>query len=336
MKKQDIIRAWGSILCGRRPLLSLEITRECPLRCSGCYAYDLEHLGNAGPLRELADYQGEQLINGVLALVRRLRPLHISIVGGEPLVRFRELDVLIPKLGDMDVEVQLVTSAVRPIPGHWSKFSNLHMVVSVDGLQEEHDIRRAPATYDRILKHIAGHRIVVHCTVTRQQARRPGYLAEFARLWSEREEVRKIWFSLFTPQRGQQSEERLTQADRIAVVREIAGMMHLFPKVDVPRGVLEGYLNPPRSPQECVFAQVTDCVSADLRTRIEPCQFGGQPDCSECGCMASAGFASIARYKLAGIIPVSALFAASQSIGARLNGGSPATPIGEVDEVRVA
>ena len=35
-------------------------------------------------------------------------------------------------------------------------------------------MRRTPATYDRILKHIAGHSITVHCTVTRQQVNRPG------------------------------------------------------------------------------------------------------------------------------------------------------------------
>ena len=53
------------------------------------------------------------------------------------------------------------------------------MVVSIDGLPAEHDIRRAPATYDRILKHIAGHQITVHCTITRQIVSRDGYLEEF-------------------------------------------------------------------------------------------------------------------------------------------------------------
>src|SRR5690349_3415901 len=108
MKRSDIIRGWGSILLGRRPFLSLEITRECPLRCPGCYAYELNHLGSAGPLRQLNDLKGEALVTGVLSLVRRLRPLHVSIVGGEPLVRYRELNVLLPKLADMGVEVQLV------------------------------------------------------------------------------------------------------------------------------------------------------------------------------------------------------------------------------------
>ena len=91
MKLKDIVPAWSRILQGRRPFLSLEITRECPLRCPGCYAYEPNHLGAGGPLRQLADFKDEALIAGVLGLVRRLRPLHLSIVGGEPLVRYREL-----------------------------------------------------------------------------------------------------------------------------------------------------------------------------------------------------------------------------------------------------
>jgi organic radical activating enzyme len=149
-------------------------------------------LQTAGSLRQLSDLQGQDLISGVLALVRRLRPLHLSVVGGEPLVRYRELDVLLPKLRDMGIEVQLVTSAVRPIPPAWKDLSNLHILVSIDGLAPEHDRRRAPATYERILKHIAGHRIIVHCTITRQQLQRPGYLSEFAHFWSDRQEIRKI------------------------------------------------------------------------------------------------------------------------------------------------
>ena len=263
MKHRDIIPAWGRILQGRRPLLSLEITRECPLRCPGCYAYEPEHLHAAGPLRQLADFQGEELINRVLALVRRLRPLHISIVGGEPLVRYRELEVILPALNEMGIEVQLVTSAVRAIPPAWRDLPNLHLAVSIDGLQPEHDLRRAPATYDRILKHIAGHRLIAHCTVTRQQIRREGYLAEFAKFWSGREEIRKIWFSLFTPQQGVEYEERLTPADRAGAVNELERLRVDYPKVYAPDEVLQGYLHPPASPQECIFSQTTDCISAD-------------------------------------------------------------------------
>lgn len=315
MKRSDIFRAWGGILRGRRPLLSVEITRECPLRCPGCYAYEPEHLGAAGPLRQLGDFKGEALVNGVLALIRRFRPLHLSIVGGEPLVRHRELEILLPKLAQMGVEVQLVTSAVRPIPIAWKHLPNLHILVSIDGLQPEHDRRRSPATYDRILQHIQGHQIVVHCTITSQQLQRPDYLEEFVRFWSGRDEVRKIWFSLFTPQQGEQSAERLTLQQRSDAIREVSRLRSLFSKVHMPEVVLEGYLNPPRSPEECIFAQVTTCVSADLKTRITPCQFGGQPVCAECGCIASAGLAAIGRYKLANLLPVSAIFSLSRNVG---------------------
>jgi MoaA/NifB/PqqE/SkfB family radical SAM enzyme len=315
MNNRDLIPAWGRILRGQRPFLSIEITRECPLQCPGCYAYEPGHLGDAGPLRQLRDFEGEALIAGVLGVVRRFRPLHVSIVGGEPLVRYRELEVLLPKLEEMGIEVLLVTSAVRPIPASWNDLSNLYLAVSIDGLQPEHDRRRAPATYDRILKHIAGHRIFVHCTITRQIAVRPHYLRDFASYWSERPGVRRIWFSLYTPQEGEQSEERLTLEDRAATLEELSRLRRIFPLIEMPDRVLKGFTDPPASPEECIFAQVTNCVSADLKTAITPCQFGGRPVCAECGCVASAGLASFAKYKVAGLVRIGEVFTLSMKVG---------------------
>lgn len=317
MKKTAILPAWGRILRGRKPLLSIEITKECPLRCPGCYAYEPEHLGGQTALRQLTDFRGERLVEAVLALVRRYRPLHLSIVGGEPLVRYRELDVLLPKLDRMKVEVQLVTSAVRPIPEPWARLECLHLAVSVDGLPEHHDRRRAPATYERILRHIARHRVIIHCTVTRQLLQRPDYLREFVSFWSRRPEARKIWFSLFTPQEGDAGEERLAPADRTAAIERLRAVAAEFPKVDLPDGVLDAYLDPPASPEECIFAQTTLCLSADLETQVAPCQFGGRPVCRECGCLASAGLAAVGRYKVAGLVPVSRILSLSRSLGER-------------------
>ena len=318
MKNRDLIPAWGRILRGQKPFLSIEITKECPLRCPGCYAYGPDHLGDAGPLRELRDSQGEALVAGVLGLVRRFRPLHVSIVGGEPLVRYRELQVLLPKLENMGIEVMLVTSAVRPIPAEWRNLSNLYIAVSIDGLQPEHDRRRAPATYDRVLKHIAGHRINVHCTITRQLVQRQGYLQEFATFWSARPEVRRIWFSLYTPQQGEVSEERLTPQDRVRVLEELRRLRRIFPLMEMPDRLLRGFQEPPASPSECVFAQTTACLSSDLTTPITPCQFGGNPVCTECGCIASAGIASFAKYKVAGLVSIGSVFTASRRFGERV------------------
>jgi MoaA/NifB/PqqE/SkfB family radical SAM enzyme len=315
---EGIIPAWGRILSGYTPAMSIEITRECPLQCPGCYAYGEDHLGGALTLREVRDYKGQQLIDGVIGLVEKHRPLHVSIVGGEPLVRYRELDTLLPILATRGIYTQVVTSAVREIPLAWREIPRISIVVSIDGLQPEHDARRKPATYDRVLKHIVGHRIVVHCTVTRQLANRPGYLDEFLKFWSSQTETRKIWMSLYTPQIGEDSAERLTPRDRERVVADLMALRLRYPKLEAPKGLLDVYARPPASPDECVFARTTTTISADLKTRITPCQFGGSPDCSQCGCIASAGLSAVARHHLFGVIPVGSLFTGSMKLGERV------------------
>jgi len=317
---EGVVRAWGKILLGYRPNLSIEITRECPLRCPGCYAYGDDHLGGAVTLRDVRDLKGQALVDGVLALVDKHRPLHLSIVGGEPLVRYRELSELLPQLADRGIYTQLVTSAVRPIPQEWASLPRLQIVVSIDGLQPEHDERRKPATYDRILKHIVGHQITVHCTVTRQQVRREGYLEEFVKYWSANQSVRTMWISLYTPQIGEESVERLTDDDRRTVVANLLEMRTRYPKVQMPKGLIDVLAKPPDSPEDCIFAKTTECLSADFETKITPCQFGGRPDCTQCGCIASAGLAAVGRHRLPGGLRVGAIFDASFKVGERVRG----------------
>ena len=83
MKKSEVLHAWASILAGRAPSLSIEITKECPLRCPGCYAFDAAHLGGSRLLRQLSDFKGEELVARVLAVVDEHKPLHVSLVGGD-------------------------------------------------------------------------------------------------------------------------------------------------------------------------------------------------------------------------------------------------------------
>ena len=177
---EGIFTAWGRILRGYRPSLSIEITRECPLRCPGCYAYGDEHLGGDVTLRQVSDYKGQELIDRFLAIVDEQKPLHVSIVGGEPLVRFRELNDDPAETGRARHLHAAGHQRGAADPDRVGAIPRLQIVVSIDGLQPEHDARRTPATYDRILKHIDGHQITVHCTVTRQQVQRDGYLEEFA------------------------------------------------------------------------------------------------------------------------------------------------------------
>src|SRR5262245_5807703 len=318
MHKVDLLKAWSRILTGSYPSLSIEITRECPLRCPGCYAYEPSHLGQIGPLRSLSDRKGDELVAGVLNLVHRYRPILVSLVGGEPLVRLRELDVLLPRLSEMGIVVQLVTSAVRKIPAAWSGINRLLLVVSVDGLQPEHDERRKPATYERILKNIDGHRVTVHCTITQQMAGRDHYFERFLSFWSDRPEVKKIWFSFFTPQLGIEAKENLSPAERVEVLNELAPLRRQFPKLYLPDTLLAGYRRPPTSPADCVFARTTVNFTADLTSKISPCQFGGEPDCSQCGCLASVGLKAIGEHRVLKVVSARTLYEASDAIGKRV------------------
>lgn len=323
MRNRDILPAWWRILHGYRPFLSIEITRECPLRCTGCYVYEPGHLNNGGTVQALREYHGEELVERILALTRQYRPLHISLVGGEPLLRHRELTRLIPRLNEMGIEVQIVTSAVSPIPPEWMEFKDLHIVVSIDGLAADHDLRRSPATYDRILGNIGPHQVIVHCTVIPQFLKRAGYLRDFVRTWSRQKNVRKIWFSLFTPQTGKYLPERLTPEERLTAINHIDELRDAYPKLDISASVCDGLRHPPASPSECIFSKSTVCLAADLSTPITPCQIGGRPECSECGCLAGAGLASIGRVKLAGLLKVSDIFFASKEFGERFRKNRP-------------
>ena len=320
MKTSEVMRAWACILSGRTPSISIELTRECPLRCPGCYAYEEAHLGLPGiTLRQLADYKGSALVQGTLRLIEEHRPLHVSLVGGDPLVRFRELEELLPELDRRGIHVQLVTSAFRTIPVQWNALSLLNIVVSVDGLQPEHDVRRKPATYERIQKSIAGSKVTIHCTVTGQVMDRPGYLEDFVRFWSEREETKRIWFSLFTPQQGAVAPEILTPDQRRRVVEELFRLRVAYPLIDMKKGMIEEFQKPPASPKDCIFARTTLTVSADLKTRITPCQFGGTPDCSQCGCIASMGLAALGHHRVLPGVTAGQLFTVSALIGNGVN-----------------
>lgn len=320
MNVAEIFAGWGKILKGEYPSLSIEITKECPLRCPGCYAYDDNHLGGGVTLRTLNDRKGQELIDGVLEVVDRLKPLHLSLVGGDPLVRYREVEALVPQVIARGTHVQVVTSAFRPLAADWPQYQKLNVVVSIDGLQPEHDVRRKPATYDRILKNIAGQKITIHSTVTAQMMKRPNYLRDFLEFWTPRPEIHKVWFSLFTPQVGDDLPEILSPAERRQAIEEMLVLRRDFPKLDMREGLIKQFATPPHGPDKCVFALTTHTISADLKTKITPCQYGGNPDCSQCGCIASMGLAAIAAHKWGGLVPVGLLFSGSVWVGQKWAG----------------
>jgi len=124
-----------------------------------------------------------------------------------------------------------------------------------------------------------------------------------------------VWFSLFTPQKGDQLPEMLEREERIRAISELTELRKRFSKLDMPEGLIRQLAAPPHSPEDCIFALTTETFSADFRTKITPCLFGGNPDCQSCGCVASMGLAAVAAHKLGGVIPVGKIFTASVKIG---------------------
>jgi organic radical activating enzyme len=316
---RELLTAWGRILRGRVPLLSIEITRECPLSCPGCYAYGDMHLGGGVTLNQLRDLRGEALIKGVLGLVRKHKPMHVSLVGGEPLVRHRELSQILPALSKMGVFTLVVTSAVIPIPPEWTKLPRVRVAVSVDGLPEDHDARRKPATYQRILRSVDGCAVNIHWVITRPMLSRPGYLEEYVAFWSARPEVDRIWVSVYTPQTCERSAERLAPGDRAAVVDQLPRLAARYPKLLFGGGLAGALLSPPENPDDCVFAKMSRNYSADLSSRVQPCVFGGSPDCSQCGCAVSTGLHWVRQVKLAGPVKIDHFIQVSLNIGRFVN-----------------
>ena len=318
MRIWNILQSWGKVLRGHTPLLSIEITRECPLRCPGCYAYGSNHLGGEMTLRDLSDKRGDDLVAGVLGLVDRHKPLQVTLVGGEPMVRHRELSRILPELSRRGIYAMVVSSGIVPIPAEWMRLPHFTLAISIDGLPEHHNVRRHPATYERILSHIAGRRMNIHWTITAPMLTRPSYMEEYVSFWNARPEVDRIWVSLYSPQRGERSAECLSPAQREFVAAELLRLRRLFPKLLTPQGYAQALLHPPSSPKSCTFSRLSKNYSADLRTHVEPCVFGGDPDCSQCGCSASAAAHWVSGIRVAGPLKAGHLLHGSMRIGSAM------------------
>lgn len=152
------------------------------------------------------------------------------------MVRHRELSVILPKLARRGIFAIVVTSGIITVPFSWMNLPNLIVAVSVDGLPEHHDARRSPATYERILQNIQDRHFNVHWTITAQMLTRDDYLEEYVRFWSGRKEVRRIWVSLYSPQMGEESKERLNPQQRRQVTTELSRLYRIYAKLLTPDG----------------------------------------------------------------------------------------------------
>ena len=148
---------------------------------------------------------------------------------------------------------------------------------------------------------------------------RAEYMEEYVSFWSARPEVNRIWVSLYTPQQGEQTPEMLAAENRAWLAQILPPLRERYPKFLMSPGIAQALLEPPNNPHECLFAKMSTSYSADLKTRVAPCIFGGTPDCSQCGCVISSGLHHAQTIGVAGPLKIRHLVKASVAVGSLLN-----------------
>src|SRR5207253_10804998 len=109
---------------------------------------------------------------------------------------------------------------------------------------------------------------------------------------------------LYTRQRGEHSAEMLTPAQRDTAAGDLLRARARYPKLLMNAGIADAIRVPPVTPAACMFSKMSTNYSADLSTRVEPCIFGGDPDCTHCGCAISSGLHWLKQIPLAGPLRV--------------------------------
>jgi len=166
---------------------------------------------------------------------------------------------------------------------------------------------------------MADRRLNIHWTVTRPMLARAGYIGEYVAFWNARPEVDRIWVSLYSPQVDECSVEMLTAEDRRNLLDQLVPLRHRFAKLLINQGIAQALERPPENPDACLFSKMSVNYSADLQTRVEPCVFGGAPDCSPCGCAISSGLHWLKSISVAGPLKVDHLVRGSMAAGSIVN-----------------
>src|SRR6202041_4171532 len=99
--------------------------------------------------------------------------------------------------------------------------------------------------------------------------------------------------------------------NRALAITDMTQLRKQYPKLDMPEAVIRQFASPPHSPQDCVFALTTQILSADLVTKVTPCQYGGDPYLASFGCVPSMGLGPLLSHKLGGMLSVGTIFKAS-------------------------
>ena len=176
----------------------------------------------------------------------------------------------------MEVFALVVTSGVIPVPAEWMSLPRVRVAISVDGLPEHHDIRRKPATYERILKNIEGCEVNIHWVITRPMLRARGLPRGIREVLERaRRSESHLGERLHSSNRREKPRNSDSRGPRDAGpgiapawrsgIRSFSSMMGLQRRFFIRR----------RIRTSACFAKMSANYSADFETRVEPCVFGG-------------------------------------------------------------
>lgn len=293
---------------------SIDVTKECNLRCTHCYFFEGED-GAAPAYIGVPELSVDEWIGKLEALKQGSSRLAFPFfqctwVGGEPLVR-KELIEAGRKYFRYNT---VVTNGTIPLPD-WPDVS---WCVSIDGDEETHErIRRRKGIYGRAMRNVAerpGLSVTIAYCITRQNA----HCLEQAVIDWSRAGARDMTFDFYTPMGGGGDEGLfLPLAERDAVIEQLLelkavyGDFFVLPerafrmmRSDVCRTVTDS----------CLFSRKAFAFGPD-GARKEKCMMGPKADCDRCGCVVPFYLASLTdRRRILGDLGNGLLHAARKAV----------------------
>lgn len=265
---------------------SIDVTKECNLRCEHCYFFEQEEA--YGP----PDLEIERWVEKLTELKRTSSPwefpfLQCTWVGGEPLVRKRLIEV-----GRKFFRFNtVVTNGTIPLPD----WPDVNWYISIDGDEATHEkIRRKRGIYARAMRNIREHpqlEVTIAYCITKENV----HCIEQAVIDWACAGAAHMTFDFYTPIETIEHDLFLPLDERDRVLEMLIELRRVYGDfIAVPERVF-------RLMRSDTCKSVTDqCLFAShgfafgpQGERKEKCMMGPKADCDRCGCIVPFYLASL-------------------------------------------
>jgi MoaA/NifB/PqqE/SkfB family radical SAM enzyme len=287
----DLVKV-GFFLFGfpRNGFGSIDVTKECNLRCKHCYFFEQEEAYGDDDLA--VDAWEEKL----KALKAEKKPwefpfLQCTWVGGEPLVRKK----LIERCRKYFRYNTVVTNGTIPLPD----WPDVNWYISIDGDEEMHEfIRNKKGIYKRAIRNIQEHpnlKVTIAYCITKQNA----HCVEQAVIDWERAGAAHMTFDFYTPIETINHDlwmdfpERDRMLDKLIALKRIYGDFFILPERAFT--LMKGE-NCKQVTDNCLFAKKSFAFGPQGQLK-EKCMMGPKADCDRCGCVVPFYMASLVDRK---------------------------------------